>query len=62
MVTQATNVRFAEESGQWMGRPSYMFLWTSLKKSSASHSRRERLVPIAGAYSPHAACSGPAAG
>ena len=40
MVTQATNVLFAEESGQWMGRLSYMLLWTSLKKSSASQSRR----------------------
>ena len=34
IVTQATKVFFSDESGQWMGRLSYI-LWTSLKKSSA---------------------------
>ena len=43
MFTQATKVLSDEESGQWMGRFSYMPLWTSLKKSRASQSRRLRL-------------------
>ena len=60
--TQATKVLPAEESGQWMGRFSYMPLWTSLKKSRASQSRRLRLVPIAGPCWAQAVCSGAAAG
>ena len=35
MLTQATKVFCAEESGQWIGRFSYITLWMSLKKSRA---------------------------